>query len=36
MQLEPVTLPDRLVAAGWRDVEVVTNEYATRFRGVAP
>ncbi len=33
--LDPASLPDRLVAAGWREVEVVTNEYATRFRGRA-
>jgi SAM-dependent methyltransferase len=34
--LDPDTLPDRLSAAGWQNVEVVTNDYATRFRGTAP
>jgi ubiquinone/menaquinone biosynthesis C-methylase UbiE len=34
--LDPATLAQRLTDAGWADVEVVTNEYATRFRGTAP
>ncbi len=34
--VDPSTLPDRLTAAGWRDIQVRANEYATRFRGIAP
>jgi SAM-dependent methyltransferase len=34
--IDPDGLADRLTAAGWREVEVATNEYATRFRGLAP
>jgi ubiquinone/menaquinone biosynthesis C-methylase UbiE len=34
--VDPVGLPPRLLAAGLTDVEVVTNEYATRFRGRVP
>ena len=34
--LDPETLPGRLTAAGWLDVQVITNEYATRFHGLAP
>lgn len=30
------TLASRLQAAGWQDIEVTTNAYATRFRGTAP
>jgi ubiquinone/menaquinone biosynthesis C-methylase UbiE len=34
--IDPDTLPGRLAAAGWRDIEVLTNEHATRFHGTAP
>jgi ubiquinone/menaquinone biosynthesis C-methylase UbiE len=34
--IDPDTLPGRLAAAGWQNIDVVVNEYATRFRGTAP
>jgi SAM-dependent methyltransferase len=34
--LDPATLAGRLIAAGFSDVEVETNEWAVRFRGRKP